>query len=150
MKPILSPLAALTVIAAVVWPAIAVSPTSIRIDKAATRVGIAKVLLEMHDMQMAGNSMGGNYRIKIPLAPKLNDRGEVLLESDRLDQIMATGGIVEGIGRSRLDGRTHQIRCQFEPSGKVKIRVQTPKRVLSFKTAYHLEAPDDPPSSATR
>ena len=109
----------------------------LRIAPARTRVGLARVTLEISALRLAGDRLLGTYEVKVPLAPMMNDRGHIDLSvGDSLTRIMAERGIVRGTGHSVLDGRDHPITCRFGPERTVAITVDTGRRVLAFKTSY--------------
>ena len=109
-------------------------------EPAKTRVGVAKVKLLVHDLRRtAEDTMEGTYELRIPIAPWMNDRGEIRLSAPgSLDSQMTDGGELSGSGHSLLDGRTHAIVCRFGPAGTVEITVATPERELAFQTSYEL------------
>jgi hypothetical protein len=109
-------------------------------EPAKTRVGMAKIKLHVSDLhRTAEDTLEGIYELRIPLAPWMNDRGEIRLSAPgSLDQEMVDGGRLNGSGRSVLDGRTHPIVCRFGPGGTVEIEITTPERNLAFQTNYAL------------
>jgi len=113
---------------------------SMSMEPAKTRVGMAKIKLHVRDLhRTAEDTMQGTYELRIPLAPWMNDRGEIQLRaSGSLDRQMIDGGELSGSGHSELDGRTHPIVCRFGPGGTVEITVATPERELAFHTRYEL------------
>ena len=115
----------------------AATEAPIRVEPCKTRIGIARVHLMLSDLRLSGDRLLGDYRIKIPLAPVLNDRGTIEIGLDRpLSQIIASRGTVAGRGHSLLDGRTHPVVCEFGSAGDVKITIDTGDRILAFKTRY--------------
>ena len=136
LSRILYPAAILFLLLPVGRPAGA-TETVIRIEPCKTRVGIARVHLELSDLRLAGGRLLGDYRIKIPLAPVLNDRGTIEIGLDRpLAQVIANRGTVLGWSHSVLDGRTHPVVCEFGSSHNVKITIDTGNRILSFNTRF--------------
>jgi hypothetical protein len=117
------------------------SGTIVELAPAKTRVGIARVNLEVRDLRLeSSDKIVGTYEIKIPLAPWRNDRGEISLHApEPLEQLTTGGGTLSGSGLSE-DGRIHRIVCRFEPDGFVGIHVTTPDRDLDFRTRYELVA----------
>lgn len=109
-------------------------------EPARTRVGLATVNLLVSDLRLNEDALVGRYEIRVPLAPWMNDRGEIRLEAPApLENVISGGGTASGTGHSVLDGRTHSITCAFEPDGTVQILVDTDRRDLAFKTQYHLK-----------
>ena len=114
--------------------------TVVELEPAKTRVGIARVKLEVRDLRMeSSDTIVGNYEIKIPMAPWRNDKGAISLHApEPLDRLTADGGTLSGSGLSDLDGRTHGIVCEFATDGFVEIHIDTPERDLAFRTRYEL------------
>ena len=114
--------------------------TVVELAPAKTRVGIARVNLHVQDLRMeSSDTIVGTYEIKIPMAPWRNDRGAISLHApESLDQLTVDGGTLSGSGLSELDGRIHEIVCQFETDGFVAIHVISPDRELEFRTRYEL------------
>ena len=113
--------------------------TVVELAPARTRVGIARVNLQVSDLRMeTTDTIVGTYEIKIPMAPWRNDRGAISLHApEPLDRITAAGGTLSGSGLSE-DGQTHGIICDFETDGFVAIHITTPDRELEFRTRYEL------------
>jgi len=110
-------------------------PALIELAPSHTRVGLAKVNLLVSGLSYAEGSVTGTYRIKIPLAPWRNDRGELSFELDEpLDRILNDGGTLSGKGHSLENGRVHPVTCRFGTDGAVDITVETHERTLAFKT----------------
>jgi len=109
-------------------------------EPARTRVGIARINLQVQDLRLeSAGTIVGTYELKIPLAPWRNDRGAISLRAtESLEQLTVGGGTMSGSGHSELDGRTHPIVCEFEPGGFVGIQIATPERDLKFRTRYEL------------
>jgi hypothetical protein len=107
---------------------------------AKTRVGLARVNLEVRDLRLAAtDTIVGTYEITVPLAPWKNDRGAVSLRAEEsLERLTTDGGTLSGSGHSEMDGRNHSIVCRFETDGFVAIHVTTPDRELRFRTRYEL------------
>jgi hypothetical protein len=128
-------LGALALALALALPVCADDPALIELAPSHTRVGLAKVKLVVSDLTYRDDSVTGSYRIKIPLAPWRNDRGELHLELDEpLERIMTGGGTISGKGHSLENGRVHRVSCRFGTDGTVHITVQTHERRLDFKT----------------
>jgi len=107
----------------------------VRLSPAHTRVGLAKVILNVSELTFEKDALVGSYEVLVPLAPWRNDRGEVRLKLDGpLDEIMASGGSVEGSGHSLEDGRTLPIVCRFLGGGRVSITVDNGDRILDFRS----------------
>lgn len=127
---------AIFVCASLAAPASAAALLSI--EPARTRVGLARVKLEIRDLAVAGDRLRGTYEVKIPLAPGLNDRGLIDIDlQGQLDNILARRGTVNGTGHSALDGRSHPILCEFGPDRTILITIDTGDRVLAFKTHHY-------------
>jgi hypothetical protein len=121
---------------ALLYPATALS-RALEIEPARTRVGLARVHLEIDDLQIRDSKLIGTYEIRIPLFPSKDDRGDIEIGlPSPLDQVIAAGGTLEGSGRSVLDGRTHSVTCAFSGRKKVQIVVDTGTRILEFETRF--------------
>jgi hypothetical protein len=114
--------------------------TCVELAPAKTRVGIARINLDVRDLRLEGDdTIVGVYEIKIPMAPWRNDSGEISLHApEPLEQLTADGGTLSGSGLSVEDGRIHEIVCEFEADGFVDIHVISPDRELEFRTRYEL------------
>jgi hypothetical protein len=113
------------------------SSEPLRIEPASTRVGVARVSLEISDLRLAGDRLHGTYRVRVPLAPAMNDRGSIEIDlEDSLGRTLAGLGTVAGVGRSALDGRDHLVTCHFGPDRRVDIVIDTGDRILTFRTRY--------------
>lgn len=111
------------------------SNSGIRMDASRTRVGLARVTLQVADLMLDGNLLLGTYELKIPLAPMLNDRGTIQLPGvESLERLIRLGGRVTGSGSSSEDGRTHRVIANFQPGGRVDIMIDTGSRRLAFET----------------
>jgi hypothetical protein len=116
-------------------PLLAGQPAEVRLLPSQTHVGLAKVKLLVSDLAFEDDGMVGTYEIRIPLAPWRNDRGEVRFAlNEPLEQVLASGGTVNGSGLSLENGRVHPITCRFTADGTVEITVRTHERTLAFKT----------------
>lgn len=114
---------------------------SFEIERSDTRVGFAKVILDVEGLSISRDRVEGTYAIRIPLAPMMNDYGRISLElNEPLEQAIALGRVLRGSGLSVEDGRVHGIECAFGPDGTVKITVTTPDRVLAFNSRVHVRS----------
>ncbi len=105
-----------------------------------TRVGIAKVKLDVSQLDIVDDRITGDYRIEVPLAPMLNDRGTIdLALEERAERLLTDGGTVTGTGTSAEDGRIHPVVCTFFDDGEVTITIQTDRRKLSFHTRFEAD-----------
>jgi len=113
------------------------TPRTVVVDRAKTRVGIARVVLHMAPLTVTDEGLVGDYAIKIPLAPFMDDAGEVAFPlSGPLAEAVAPGKTLTGTATSREDGRVHRVACSFETTDRVRIVVTTKDRVLSFDAPY--------------
>ncbi len=121
---------------------LALSPGApLRLLPAKTWVGIARVVLEVDDLELSGAELVGRYRIRVPFAPHQDDAGLIRIRSrEPWGEIMAEGGRMTGSVKSDYNGKTHAVECELEPDGDVRIVVTTDRRVLSFDTRF-----DGPP-----
>jgi len=80
----------------------------------------------------------GTYRIRVPLSPKRNDTGRVVLHaSGPIDEPGNKAATVTGSALSST-GQVHEIVARMQPNGVVRIHVTTPQRKLRFKSRYAL------------
>lgn len=108
------------------------------IEPASTWAGIARVHLEIEDLRQTGELLEGNYQIRIPLAPRRNDVGRIVLHSSATaDQLGASLATVTGSAVSST-GQVHDVVAWMRPDGVVRIQVVTPDRILRFKSRYAL------------
>jgi hypothetical protein len=114
--------------------------TAVLLEPAKTRVGLARVKLRVAELRLTDvETLSGTYEIKVPLAPWRNDRGEITLHApESLERLTVEGGQMRGKGYSELDGRTHEIVCEFGREGAVRILVSTPDGELDFRTRFEL------------
>jgi len=109
------------------------------IQPARTRIGIAKVILQIDRLTVSNHSLDGDYFIRIPMAPFMDDRGSIHITLDQpLESAVTSGKTLTGSASSREDGRTHPVACTFLKNRKISIVVTTPSRVLSFQAPYEL------------
>jgi hypothetical protein len=113
---------------------------SVVVERARTRVGLARVVLHMAPLMLSDQRLVGDYRLRIPLAPFMDDSGTVEIPlSDSLTALLIPGATLRGTATSREDGRVHDIDCTFQESGKVRIKVTSPERVLEFEAPFSVE-----------
>lgn len=108
------------------------------VEPAHTRIGIARVVLSIDPLILTNEGLVGNYTIRIPLAPFMNDSGKIKIPMTDLNDILIPGSTIHGTASSREDGRVHEVTCTFKSSKKLRIIVTTPDRVLFFETPYTL------------
>jgi len=110
------------------------APQALRLAPSKTWVGIARVYLEVDDLELSGRELRGRYRIRVPLRPSENDEGVINLgKLDSVDGIRSAGGTLVGAARS-LYGKVHTLSCRVLPGGEVEIDVVSEDRKLSFET----------------
>ena len=113
----------------------------IKVERCKTRIGIARVVLNIDHLTLTEEGLKGDYAIKIPLAPFMDDSGTIRIPvTDRLQDAVAPGKTLYGTASSQEDGRTHEVACTFTDGKKVRIVVTTPDRVLSFEAPYSLSS----------
>lgn len=111
----------------------------IKVERAKTRVGLATVVLNIDHLTLTEQGLRGEYAIRIPLAPFMDDFGTIRIPvTDQLQDAVAPGNKLHGTASSREDGRTHEVACTFTDNKKVRIVVTTADRVLSFEAPYSL------------
>jgi hypothetical protein len=109
----------------------------VHIEPSSTRIGLAKVDLELTDMWLSGHAIEGRYAIRIPLLPFKNDSGTIRLEApESFDSLRTTGGTLRGKARSVEDDRVHDVLCRIERDGTVQITVTTEHRTLRFNSRF--------------
>jgi hypothetical protein len=112
---------------------------SVVVERARTRIGIARVVLNMAPLTLTDAGLVGDYSLSIPLAPFMGDSGTVEIPlTESTNETFAPGNTLRGTATSREDGRVHDVACTFKKSSKVRIVVTTPERVLSFEAPYAL------------
>jgi len=78
----------------------------------------------------------GTYQIRVPLSPRQNDSGRVLLRAPgSIDALGDNPATVTGSALSST-GHVHEVVAHMQPNGVVRIRVITSKRTLRFKSRY--------------
>ena len=111
----------------------------IKVERAKTRVGIARVVLNIDHLTLTEQGLKGDYAIRIPMAPFMDDFGTIRIPvTQKLQEAISPGNTLHGTASSREDGRTHEVACTFQDSKKLRIVVTTPDRVLSFEAPYSL------------
>ena len=109
------------------------------IDRCKTRVGLARVVLEVTNVKVLADRIEAAYLVKIPMLPILNDRGLLRIDLPLpLDQIIRDRVPLSGQGNSTDGGIQHQIHAELLPDGKMEIRIENDHRVLDFSTLYRL------------
>jgi len=115
------------------------STRGLKVEQCKTRIGIAKVVLNIDELTLTEEGLKGDYAIRIPLAPFMDDSGSIEIRmTDRLKDAVVPGNTLHGTASSREDGRTHDVACTFQDNNKVRIVVTTEDRVLSFEAPYSL------------
>jgi len=122
----------------VVASTVGAATRSLVIERARTRVGIARVILNIEPLILTDEGLVGAYAIRVPLAPFMDDFGTIEIPMDSLHEALVPGNTVHGTASSREDGRIHDVACTFKESKKVRIVVTTPNRMLSFEAPYSL------------
>lgn len=141
--------AVMVVLFAATVPPAGASEPAIRIEPARTWAGLARVHLEVDDVELGERDLRGHYRVRVPLVPSKNDEGEIrLFASEPLDEVMESGGSLEGTGTSRVNDRVHEVRCTVLPGGELELKITTDRRTLRFETRYRrIPAPSSTASS---
>jgi len=110
----------------------------IQLTPCATKVGLAKVYLEVSQLRLTGNELTGSYAIRVPLLPYKNETGTIRLETPAsLEQLETIGGRLTGSARSD-DDETRVVNCEVDPHGTIRIDIATGQRTLSFNTEYEV------------
>ena len=112
---------------------------SVVVERARTRVGIARVVLTVAPLVLTDEVLVGDYSVRVPLAPYKGDSGTFkipLIES--FSETVMPGKTLHGFATSRKDSRIYEVACTFQESSKVRIEVTTRERVLSFEAPYTL------------
>lgn len=112
------------------------------IEKTHTRVSIARINLELDTVRYENGYLRGNYEIKVPLSGKYNDIGTIALGIEDLERMKKYGGILKGLGESKVDGTKFEIICNVTPvsdiTGGLELQIFLKSRTLTFKTQYSL------------
>lgn len=113
------------------------TPCSVRLEPSKTWVSLAPVYLDLGELELRGEELVGEFRVRVPLLPSHNDEGTVTLRPGAsIDEIARNGGAFEGTALSRLTGDTRTVRCEARPDGTVRIAISTPQRTLRFESRY--------------
>ena len=116
------------------------SAESVVVERARTRVGLARVVLDMAPLILTEQRLVGDYRLRIPLAPFMDDSGTVEISlTDSLHNVLVPGATLRGTATSREDGTIHDVDCTFQESGRVRITVKNRDRVLEFEAPFTVE-----------
>ena len=130
---------ALSLCLALVSSVSATTTRSVVVEPARTRVGIAKVMLSMEPLVLTNDGLLGDYTVRVPLAPFMDDAGTVEIPlTTKLSEVIEPGRTLLGTATSSKSGRVHGIACTFKKAGQVRIVVTTHKRVLKFDAPYTL------------
>ncbi len=109
------------------------------IDSCKTRVGLAKVVLEVSNLRVMADRIEGAYRIKVPLFPFKNDHGRLRLDlPGSLDDVIRQQTPITGSGLSFEDGPMSRILAKIQPGGRLELQIETDDRKLVFQTDYRL------------
>ena len=113
---------------------------SVVVERARTRVGIAKVVLTVAPLTLTDEVLVGDYSVRVPLAPYKGDSGTfTILLTESLTDTVIPGNIIHGTATSSKDSsRLYAVACVFQKSSTIRIEVTTPERVLSFEAPYAL------------
>jgi hypothetical protein len=109
-------------------------PISFRIEPTKTWVGVARVHLEVTDLQWTGGELVGRYSVRVPLIPSRNETGTIALEMHELQQL--PGGTLAGTAHNDR-GQIHGVDCTIQAGNLIEIRITTEKRVMTFETRFH-------------
>ena len=139
--PVRTPNMVLALILCLATASSAVGATEgIKVERSKTRVGIARVVLNIDHLTLTAEGLKGDYAIRIPLAPFMDDFGTIQIPvTDRLQDAIVPGNTIHGTASSREDGRIHEVACTFTDSKNLRIVVTTPDRTLSFEAPYSLQ-----------
>lgn len=108
----------------------------LKMEPASTWVGLARVHLEIDDLHREGDLLEGNYSIRVPLAPRQNDKGRIELNAPAsVAELFGNESTVLGKAVSTT-GQVHEIVARIRPNGTVRIDVTTPDRTLRFKSRF--------------
>ena len=106
------------------------------IEPSSTWAGFARVHLKIENLRQTGEILEGTYQIRVPLSPKQDDTGRVLLHaSGSIEELADQAATVTGSALSST-GQVHEVIVRMQPNGVVRIQVVTPKRTLRFKSRY--------------
>ena len=120
--------------------AVGAATRSVVIERARTRVGIARVVLTVAPLTLTEEVLVGDYSVRVPLAPYKGDSGTfTILLTESLTETAIPGNIIHGTATSsKVSGRLYEVACVFQESSMIRIEVTTPERVLSFEAPYTL------------
>jgi len=112
---------------------------SVVVERARTRVGIARVVLTVAPLVLTDEVLVGDYSVRVPLAPYKGDSGTFKIPlTESFSETVLPGKTLHGFATSRKDSRIYEVACTFQESSKVRIEVTTRQRVLSFEAPYTL------------
>ena len=105
-----------------------------RIDPSKTWVGVARVHLEVTDLEWTGGELIGRYSVRVPMVPSRNETGTIALKMHELER--TPGDTFAGTALSHR-GKVHDVDCTIHADNGLEIRITTEKRVMTFETRYH-------------
>lgn len=106
------------------------------IEPSTAWAGLARVHLKIEDLRQTGEMLEGTYQIRVPLSPRQDDTGRVLLRvSGSIEDLIDRAATVTGSAHSST-GQVNDVVVRMQPNGVVRIQVMTPKRTLKFKSRY--------------
>jgi hypothetical protein len=117
----------------------------IRVEDTETRIGIAKVRLQISPLKIENDRVTGKYRIRVPLLSSKNDDGLIDLEfRQELPVTFQKGGVLEGDGISTTftEDPPRGIICEILPdaasklAGDIVLIIETTDRTIRFKSRY--------------
>jgi len=110
--------------------------SAFRVDPSKTRIGFARVHLDVSDLTLKGTELQGRYRIRVPMFPFKNDTGTIRLRTDGpIDLEREITGKLMGTANSD-SGIARDILCTLGPDNSIDIGITLNTRVLTFKTKY--------------
>ena len=112
------------------------SEIAVHIDPSSTRVGMARVRLDVTETTLRGTELHGRYRIRVPLFPFKNDAGTIRLHSESLiDPGNDTHGTLVGTAHSD-SGAAREVICTLGSDNSIDIKITMDTSIVTFKTKY--------------
>lgn len=106
----------------------------LRIEPSRTRVGLARVYLEVSDLAMRDDRLTGRYTIRVPLLPSKNDEGSIQLTPPH--EAGEPIGVLVGHAHSDEGGVRRDVSCEILDEDTLRIDIVTDDRILTFQTRY--------------
>ncbi len=124
----------------------------IHVEDTETRVGVAKVRLNISVLKIENRRVTGEYRIRVPLLKSKNDDGLIDLGfQQEMPATFHSGGVLKGDGISKVfeEDPPRVITCEIIPdaaskmSGVILLTIETTDREIEFESRYRVFEVED-------